>query len=801
MNRFKLFGSSILLALHAALLTKSLHAENLGAEASINEQSDRKKSESAKNLHLRFVDVMINQAPAGQWMLLDKDGELYATNEILQQWRLVSPAGLATVDFRGASWAPLHALPGYRARFDFSNQSLQLEFAPEAFITTQMKPNAVGPVVLSKVSPAVFLNYDVAYTISSGTGVTVTNNTGVLTEIGIAMGVGTLISSQLGRNLGSTDPNLQSEWRRLETTWTRDFHDKNLTVRIGDTSTRASLWGRNMFFGGLQLGTNFGLTPGFISQPLPTLSGSASSPGTVELYVNNALRQISNVPAGPFTVENFTQVTGTGEARVVVRDLLGRESVIVSPFFTSSQLLEKGLSDWSLNIGKERYNLGLLSADYRDSFTSGIFRHGVTKSLTLEGRAEWSRQLQTAGIGANTQIPILGLGQAALAISRDAADRRGTKMLLGVDHQDLSNGFNARLVHASRDYRELGFGPTELPYKAEQAVNYRHTFDDKASLGLSMARLVGHDESASRVMTGSYSMRVSERGTLIFSGTRVSGNQSGYTVGISLVFPLERQRVTTASLSKTRLGWEGYTAATEPLGYESGLGWRVLAGHRAGEDHAEAGVYYQSGHGFLGADLAASGQAQTIRLNAQGAAVYMEGNVFASRRLQDSFALVHVPGYPNVGVGFQGESITQTNKDGFAMLPRLAAYQTNTIRLNASDLPMSAELDNIEAAAVPAWRSGVTVKFPVRTGRGALVKIVKAAGEHVPAGAAVELAGDGKEFFVARRGEVFLTGLQQKNTVTIKWESYTCQVDFELPTAHDDEIMRIGPLVCNEAQQ
>ena len=156
MNRFKLFGSSILLALHAALLTKSLHAENLGAEASINEQSDRKKSESAKNLHLRFVDVMINQAPAGQWMLLDKDGELYATNEILQQWRLVSPAGLATVDFRGASWAPLHALPGYRARFDFSNQSLQLEFAPEAFITTQMKPNAVGPVVLSKVSPAVF---------------------------------------------------------------------------------------------------------------------------------------------------------------------------------------------------------------------------------------------------------------------------------------------------------------------------------------------------------------------------------------------------------------------------------------------------------------------------------------------------------------------------------------------------------------------------------------------------------------------------------------------------------------------
>jgi len=145
------------------------------------------------------------------------------------------------------------------------------------------------------------------------------------------MGMGTLISSQLGRNLGRNDPGLQSEWRRLETTWTKDFRDQNITLRLGDTST-VQLYGAEHVFGGLQLGTNFGLTPGFLSQPLPTLSGSANSPGTLELYVNNALRQVSNVPAGPFTVENFTQITGAGEARVVVRDVLGRESVIVSPF-------------------------------------------------------------------------------------------------------------------------------------------------------------------------------------------------------------------------------------------------------------------------------------------------------------------------------------------------------------------------------------------------------------------------------------------------------------------------------------
>ena len=785
----------------ALVLVNHLHAAPPASQSDRAERPVLKTMEATPEMYLRYVDVTINLAHAGPWMLLDKDGELYATAEILQQWRLVVPAGLDTVDFRGGSWTPLHALPGYRARFDFSTQSLELEFSPEAFITTQMQPNTASPVVLSKTAPAVFLNYDVAHTMTSRSGVAAERSTGALTEIGIAMGVGTLISSQLSRNLGSTDSTLPSEGLRLETTWTKDFQDKNLTVRLGDTSTRASLWGRNMFFGGVQIGKNFGLTPGFFSQPLPIISGSASSPGTVELYVNNALRQISNVPAGPFTVENFTQMTGAGEARVVVRDLLGRESVIVSPFFTSTQLLEKGLTDWSLNIGKERYNLGALSNDYRDSFSSGLFRYGVTKSLTLEGRAEWSRNLQTAGLGANSQIPWLGLGQAALAMSRDVTDRIGTKMLLGFDRQDSRNGFNARFVHARRDYRELGFGPTELPYKTEQALNIRHTLDDKASWGLSMARLESYDQGASKVMTGSYAMRVFERGSLIFSVTNVSGSQSGFSVGVSLLISQDGKRVTTASVTNTRMGSEGYAATTEPIGYESGVGWRVLAGHRVNENHAEAGLYYQGARGFLGADLAASGQTQTLRLNAQGAAVYMDGHVFASRRLQDSFALVHVPGYPNIGVGFQGESITQTNQDGFALLPRLAAYQTNTIRLNANDLPMSAELDNIEATAVPAWRSGVSIKFPVRTGQGALVKIITAQGDPVPAGAAVELVGDGKEFFVARRGEVFLTGLKHKNTVILKWEAHTCRATIDLPPVPDDQIIRLGPITCMEDQK
>ena len=73
-------------------------------------------------------------------------------------------------------------------------------------------------------------------------------------------------------------------------------------------------------------------------RPVPVLSGMSSAPSTVELYVNDALRQTSRVPTGPFAIDNFPLLTGSGQARIVVRDLLGRETVLVQDFFTHSSL-------------------------------------------------------------------------------------------------------------------------------------------------------------------------------------------------------------------------------------------------------------------------------------------------------------------------------------------------------------------------------------------------------------------------------------------------------------------------------
>jgi outer membrane usher protein len=60
--------------------------------------------------------------------------------------------------------------------------------------------------------------------------------------------------------------------------------------------------------------------------------------------------------------------------------------------------------------------------------------------------------------------------------------------------------------------------------------------------------------------------------------------------------------------------------------------------------------------------------------------------------------------------------------------------------------------------------------------------------------------GDKQEFFVARRGEAFITGLQAKNAIRVKHNDKSCSITIELPTSNNtsaqDEILRLGPYRC-----
>jgi len=60
----------------------------------------------------------------------------------------------------------------------------------------------------------------------------------------------------------------------------------------------------------------------------------------------------------------------------------------------------------------------------------------------------------------------------------------------------------------------------------------------------------------------------------------------------------------------------------------------------------------------------------------------------------------------------------------------------------------------------------------------------------------ITIKGDTKEFYVARRGEAFVTGLRPENVVTMTWNGQSCDMKITLPQGTPDDIARVGPVTC-----
>lgn len=743
------------------------------------------------------LEVTVNGSKQGSWVLLERLGVLYAPMDAFEEWR-VQPRGEAQgVSHKGTTYLPLSAIPGFSARVNFANQSLDLTFSPQAFAATRLTTEVIKRPVISPVLPSFFANYDLSYTTIASRGEAATKDLELLTELGASGSWGILTSSHAGRSLLGSVAGSRRDWIRLETTYTRDLPDANRTLRLGDTSTRAGMWGRTVYFGGVQWGTNYGLTPGFITQASPVLSGASAAPSTVELYVNDVLRQVSSVPSGPFVIDNYAALTGGGEARLVVRDVLGRETVITQSFFTSSQLLAKGLNDWSAEAGRLRLDLGNASNRYGDNFASGSWRHGFSGELTLEGRAEMTRATRTVGLGLVAGLPWQMLGKTAIARSHVQDLGEGHLWLVGVERQTLTTGAYLQAQGASVNFRQLGQDKAALPTRLQVAGNISYSpSPNVGTFGMGFASLSRFDAERVLTISGNYSRRLGVSSSITFSVSRAIGSLGGSSVGVNLVVPLDASRVVTASATRRSGELDAYASASGNAGFDGGLGWRVLGGRQSARARAEGNLYYLGRYGRLTGDLSATSQQTALRLGAAGGMVMADGHLFATRRVDDSFALVEVAGYGNVGIGLGSNMLSRTDAAGIALIPRLMAYQTNSIRVDPTDLPVSAELDSIEQTAVPAYRSGVKVVFPVRGGRGALIKIGFDDGQPAPAGAVVRIEGEKEEFYVARRGESFVTGLQTSNRLKLSWKGKQCIFHVTLPPASPDEIVRLGPVSC-----
>jgi outer membrane usher protein len=787
----------------ALLLLGALDQASAQGEPQVQSPSSPRTTAEPEGRLLTF-DTLVNGARGGAWPMLERAGQLYAPRDAFDEWRLPLPLAATAFFFRSQNFYPLNGLPGFNSRIDAASQTVEIQVSPLAFSATRLSPGeAPATPQRDAVLPALVFNYDLNYSAADARNAASSRDLGLYSELAWSGALGVLTHSSVARNLtGETAAGQPRRAVRLETTLTHDSPENRHTLRLGDSVTRPGLLGRGVYFGGVQVASNYSFTPGFTGQALPAVRGVSSAPSTVELYVNDVLRQVSTVPAGPFSIDNFPVVSAAGEARVVVRDLLGRETVLVQPFFTHALLLAPGHNEWSMEAGRQRFDYGNTSNFYSGVFAAGLWRRGMTQEWTGEGRATVTRNLIDLSGGATALIHQRVLGTIGLAASRDRQLGHGQQWLLGLERQDPNGSFQLQARGASRDYRELGLDADRLPARGVFGANASQAIDERTTLGVGLVAQRFWDATPrTTVASLNLGLRVGERASLNLNASRVIDGVNATALGLTLVLPLEPRINASALVSRRARQNDSHVAAAQmPLG-DNGSGWRVLAGHRFGDTRAEGGLVHLSPYGALSADLNSEAGQTALRAGASGALVLADGHGFVSRRIDNSFAVVEVPGLPDLSVGVRGLPQTRTDANGMALINNLLPYQANPVRLDARELPVSAEIDSIEANLVPAWRSAVKHKFPVRSGRSVLLRIVFDDAEPAPAGATIAVPGREEAFYVARRGEAFVTGLDEtpdrQARVRLTWKGRGCELAFTLPKLDRDDIARLGPLTCS----
>jgi len=690
---------------------------------------------TAPGLAERFVALRINGTTVAEneLVLADASGAWYVTGDDARAWRLDLSHEPQPLLRDGTAYLRLDAFG--TVFFDEPTQTLRLVAPPASFVVTELHKASTEPSLAPGAGG--YLDYDVVQSVG-----------GANRELGAFFDAG------YGRDGALADQTFalaSGNVVRLETLWRHDLPAQQATFVLGDATSHAGALGDAVRFAGIQYATNFATDPNFITEPTLALGGSAALPSTVDVYLNGSAQSRSDVPAGPFAIQDLAIPSGAGTLQLHVTDALGRSQVIDVPFYGTPSLLRRGLCDVAYEAGFLRLDYATQSDRYGPLFTAMTLRRGMSDALTVEGHVE-------AG------------DDAALA----TADG---ELLLGRGGV-LSAGFGASASpFGGGELGSLGYDYTSRDFAVGGQMQLAH---DAVRVGQPDGMRV-----AERSLGAHLSFALGAAGRL--GGSVVSVQRAGLvqTVAVANYTASFRRATLTASLVRTGRTASSFLTLQVPLGSGGGVsleqndedtarstGFDLYGSRQAGLDrisydlHARDGASAAlDGSAQLSTPLAdvealyQDGDGSTLaQLEVRGAVTFAGGAVAPTREVLDGYGIVEVPGYPGVAVSVDGNPAGRTDRDGRLIVSGLTPYRDNTVTLDPGDLPIAANVSATSGTIAPYYRTPGVLRFAATPAGGVLATLVHG-GKLVGAGATVTLHGSTTSWPVGDAGRTFLAGL------------------------------------------
>lgn len=763
---------------------------------------------------------------------IDKIGEFTLRKDIL----LARPSELKDLGLRLPTTAvagpdglvSLSTIPGLGWRFDQSTQTLYLTTGVELLLPDILE---IAPPLseMSRIESGlgVTLNYDLMG--SSVDGVLV--GSGMFDLRGFSpWGV---VSSTMLAYAGDS-PTGGGPVVRLDSSYVYSDARALRRYSLGDLISGGLNWTRPVRLGGIQIQSDFSLRPDLVTLPLPTVSGEAAVPSTIDVLVNNTRLLSQQIAPGPFEIMQLPIVNGMNSVTTTVTDALGHQVTRTLPFYGSADLLAPGLQSYSAEFGRIRENWGIESNDYDDYAGSATYRRGLSSFITAEAHVEGMANMFVGGAG--VAINIFNFGVVDLAAGGSSTSGHdGGLLALTVQRTGQRFSFGISAILASKNYYDIAaIGGDPMPQRqfganvglslgAFGSFGLAYTGIDRADaevpvdlVGVGRLFVMGFAKSDWRygdsnkiieflpaqhahVLSASYSLQVGHI-SVYATGFRDFADRGDSGVMLGITIPTGARSAVSANIGT---GTDDNTAQVEAV--QSAVrtgdwGYQVYA-DGASPIHAFGEVQYKASWGLVSAGADHVEKQTTLRGEVQGALSVADGGVFVSNTIDDSFAVVDTNGVAGVRVLDENREVGRTDSNGRILVPNLRSFEPNRLAIDPADVPVSDTVSYTTREVRPQDRSGVVVRFPIHRSYAALVQLVDQTGHPIPVGSTATLVATGVAVPVGYDGKVYIENLGPKSNrldVTVL-DGHHCTATFDY-RFQPDVFQTIGPLQCGTDQ-
>jgi outer membrane usher protein len=236
-----------------------------------------------------------------------------------------------------------------------------------------------------------------------------------------------------------------------------------------------------------------------------------------------------------------------------------------------------------------------------------------------------------------------------------------------------------------------------------------------------------------------------------------------------------------------------------PVG--TGFGYRFQVSTAQNQNFAaDSLLQYQGPYGRYEANYSRLDGRDSTVFNVAGGLAVIGKDFFLTRPVQESFAVIRVPGVADVRGYASNQEVGYTSSNGNLFVPSLLPYYGNKLSISDKDIPLNYTIDATDKVVAPPFRAGAVVTFPVQRIQRATgtVAVQDSKQSVIPAYGQLTVTANGKQFEspVGKQGEFYLENVPPgRHAAIVEHKDKTCEFILDVPSSAEP-VVQLGNVRC-----